>query len=843
MATKLQKARLANSASKQPSVIAANNAYNQSRVVHKPEGGETEAARVARTQRNVQAAAGHLAPGQTPAQVSQNKGQIIKDGHIVKDYGYGAQAEANAARYISSKGQSFGPINYSTGNAVPNGAPIGKQYYGSPVSSAPSVKISNPISWNSQYASGSTSTAPVAPDATGGTTEAPGGYTGGSTGARPVLDGSQYQTAMPEQPRSLAEIRADQLSQAQSAIDATQALFAEQQRQINVTGASQLAQTSSNNVGAGLAGSPFAQTNEAGVQQNTQYQLNAQAAQRSADISGIMQQAEANAQNLYQQGVENYRSDRDFAIGERDTAYSNARLEASDARQAEEDAQAKQDAVKKASQDTILNLAKSGYSLDEMNPEEYKALLANSGMTDFEARAIWAASSPAANASYTTQNGFIVGTYFDPHTGKPVVTTTKLPDSLAEAVNPDIQAISLADGSVVLYDAASPYKADGTLNTINYSGSGIKDAVEGDGLGYDAPTVKTFGGQDYQWDESIGDWKAVEVPGSGLSEQAKKAQNILDIITSLKSDDSVLGNAVGPISSKLPTLRGETADFEEKLKTLQSLLTLENIGLLKGVLSDTDMKILQSAGSSLSLRMSEDGFRAELDKIASKLSGAVGSASSADAGFSAFSPDAGVVNALTNKVKVDIQGNPLEEGEIDAIARYATKLYQEGKSPQEVTDSLNAILRGETPSDFSSVGGDTQKADISSAVRSSKVTVRGDIQPALTSSTVKLGNKTVTVNSAVADRLAMADRDYFAATGKHLPVSESFRSAERQQELYKKLSAKGARVAPQGYSFHELGMAVDVGNAWKEVKPYMNKYGFINGLANDMGHFSVGELS
>ena len=572
------------------------------------------------------------------------------------------------------------------------------------------------------------------------------------------------------------------------------------------------------------------------MQQNTQYQLNAQTAQRSAEISGIKQQAEANAQALYQQGVENYRSDREFATSERDSAMAQSRLE-------QQDADAKQAAVMKASQDTILNLAKSGYSLDEMNPAEYKALLANSGMTDFEARAIWAASSPAANASYTTQNGFIVGTYFDPHTGKPVVTTTALPPELiaaAGATPPDIQSLKLADGSVVLYDAANPYKADGTLNTINYSGSDVRDAVKVDDS---APTIKTFGGQDYQWDAATEDWIPVEVPGSGLSEQAKKAQSILDIITSLKSDDAVLNNAVGPISSMIPTLRGETADFEEKLKTLQSLLTLDNIGLLKGVLSDTDMKLLQSAGSSLSLRMSETGFRSELDRIAEKLTGAVGAAGGADSGFAAFAPDAGVVNALTNKVKVDAEGNPLEEGEIDAIARYATKLYKEGKTPQEVTDVLNAILRGETPSDFNSVGGDTQKADISSAVRSSKVTVKGDIQPALTSSTVKLGNKTVTVNSAVADRLAMADRDYFAATGKHIPVSESFRSAARQQELFKKLSARGARVAPQGYSFHELGMAVDVGNSWKEVKKYMNKYGFINGLANDMGHFSVGELS
>ena len=316
--TALQKARVANSASKNPTVIAANKAYNQSRIVRAPAGGETSAERFARTQRNVQAAAGHLSPGQKVSNISQNKGQIIKDGRVVADYGYGDQANANAARYIAERGRSIGSVARS------EGATTGKTYYGSPASPTPAMKISNPIRWNSQEGSMS---APGYSDAAQGTTGATGGVYSGNmdatspySGARPILDGStsQYQTTMPEAPKSLADIRADQLSQAQSAIDATQALFAEQQRQISATGASQLAQTSSNLVGAGLAGSPFAQTGEAGVQANTQNALNAISAQRSADISDAQQKAEANAQALYQQGIENYQVDRTFATQERD---------------------------------------------------------------------------------------------------------------------------------------------------------------------------------------------------------------------------------------------------------------------------------------------------------------------------------------------------------------------------------------------------------------------------------------------------------------------------------------------------------------------------------------------
>lgn len=155
------------------------------------------------------------------------------------------------------------------------------------------------------------------------------------------------------------------------------------------------------------------------------------------------------------------------------------------------------------------------------------------------------------------------------------------------------------------------------------------------------------------------------------------------------------------------------------------------------------------------------------------------------------------------------------------------------------------IDAGGDPNDpaFSNVGGDTNSAvDITDTLKSFKVNIKG-IDPTNTVRSVALGDKTVVMNSAVANRLAAADTEYFKATGKHIPVSESFRTEQRQQELYRKLSARGARVAPVGYSFHELGLAIDVGDSWKEVKPYLNKYGFINGLPDDMGHFSIGELS
>lgn len=98
--------------------------------------------------------------------------------------------------------------------------------------------------------------------------------------------------------------------------------------------------------------------------------------------------------------------------------------------------------------------------------------------------------------------------------------------------------------------------------------------------------------------------------------QAEKASQISSLAQELLNSGS-LGAAVGPISSRFPTLRGDTADFESKLNQLKSLLTLDNLKLLKGAMSDKDLELLQSAATALNTNMSEQGFKNELQKIIS----------------------------------------------------------------------------------------------------------------------------------------------------------------------------------------------------------------------------------
>lgn len=114
-----------------------------------------------------------------------------------------------------------------------------------------------------------------------------------------------------------------------------------------------------------------------------------------------------------------------------------------------------------------------------------------------------------------------------------------------------------------------------------------------------------------------GTWDAVQ---SGGVQDPAKAQTANEIITLAKEimNDKALSASVGPYSSRLPswkTLTGETADFAAKAQRLQSLLTLGNLGVLKGAISDKDMEVLQSAASSLKPGMTEQAYKTELQRI------------------------------------------------------------------------------------------------------------------------------------------------------------------------------------------------------------------------------------
>lgn len=165
-----------------------------------------------------------------------------------------------------------------------------------------------------------------------------------------------------------------------------------------------------------------------------------------------------------------------------------------------------------------------------------------------------------------------------------------------------------------LGEGQSRYDAQGNL----IASGPAKSTVSGD-----APDIKTINGQSMIWDAASGIYKPAPVSQAVDQAKVQKAQDVLSLATELLNSGDTLGNAVGPVSSWLPTFRGKSADFEAKTNRLKSLLTLENLGVLKGAISDRDMEVLSSAASALSLGMSEQGFKNELQNIINKMSGVI----------------------------------------------------------------------------------------------------------------------------------------------------------------------------------------------------------------------------
>lgn len=117
-------------------------------------------------------------------------------------------------------------------------------------------------------------------------------------------------------------------------------------------------------------------------------------------------------------------------------------------------------------------------------------------------------------------------------------------------------------------------------------------------------------------------------PAAAASKAADQKAQALQLAQELyKSDTAGKASAVGASLAKLVPfgqslgLQGDRTAFEAKVNTLKSNLTLDNLKLLKGAMSDKDLLFLNSIGSSLDTNMTETQFNSELERVIGKLGG------------------------------------------------------------------------------------------------------------------------------------------------------------------------------------------------------------------------------
>jgi vacuolar-type H+-ATPase subunit E/Vma4 len=133
-----------------------------------------------------------------------------------------------------------------------------------------------------------------------------------------------------------------------------------------------------------------------------------------------------------------------------------------------------------------------------------------------------------------------------------------------------------------------------------------------------------------------------------------EAKTAYMIAKELRDNKSGLQGAVGPISSRLPSIREDTVEFNSKLDYLQSLLTLGNLGRMTGVLSESDLALLSKAASGLDTGVGERAFTQQLNTIINDL----------EKGLLAKGVDLGAVSRPSTRT-----GNWRENSVFDSVLR------------------------------------------------------------------------------------------------------------------------------------------------------------------------------
>lgn len=90
-------------------------------------------------------------------------------------------------------------------------------------------------------------------------------------------------------------------------------------------------------------------------------------------------------------------------------------------------------------------------------------------------------------------------------------------------------------------------------------------------------------------------------------------QNISAIDTLLNNQDYL--DKVTGVSSRLPTVSTTATEADAYLDNIKNSMTIENLGVMSGPLTDKDIQIIASASSRLNKGMSEAAFKRELNTI------------------------------------------------------------------------------------------------------------------------------------------------------------------------------------------------------------------------------------
>jgi len=103
-----------------------------------------------------------------------------------------------------------------------------------------------------------------------------------------------------------------------------------------------------------------------------------------------------------------------------------------------------------------------------------------------------------------------------------------------------------------------------------------------------------------------------------ISAAVAKGEDLIAIIDKISNTPGMVDALTG-LRGRFPALTTAGVDSDAAFNQLNGLLTLENMGVMKGVLSDSDMKIIKAASSGLVPGMSKGEFMGRIRTIRAKV--------------------------------------------------------------------------------------------------------------------------------------------------------------------------------------------------------------------------------
>lgn len=181
-----------------------------------------------------------------------------------------------------------------------------------------------------------------------------------------------------------------------------------------------------------------------------------------------------------------------------------------------------------------------------------------------------------------------------------------------------------AQGQLVTGEARKALLREHNQNKGLKSQQEVAQIAEIEGLKNDAKKnqeVEALKIEKLQADIAAGKLKVAEGEKQQEKAGALKGETLRIIDELLKDPDSIK-SVVGPADSSIfsPTVLSGSLQAQTKINQLKSILTAENLGIMTGVLSETDIKIIAAiAGGGLDVGGDDDAFISELTRMRGSL--------------------------------------------------------------------------------------------------------------------------------------------------------------------------------------------------------------------------------